>query len=137
MKNSKRIILRAIPVLFMLVAMVFVAGGNVFGDAIDPNLPNTGNDKITGVTNLAGTIWNTVAVILQILAIAAIVLAGVRYMFASADAKADIKKQTVILVIGAVLVFGAVAIAQLIANSTGEALGTGKNQISINTIINA
>lgn len=137
MKNSKRIILRAIPVLFMLVAMVFVAGGSIFGDAINPGLPYTGTNKIEGVTNLAGTIWNTVAVILQILAIAAIVLAGVRYMFASADAKADIKKQTVILVIGAVLVFGAVAIAQLISKSTGEALGTGKNQISVNTIINA
>lgn len=35
-------------------------------------------------------------------------------MFASADSKADIKKQLVILVVGAVLVFGASTVVQIL-----------------------
>ena len=72
----------------------------------------------TDVIDAAKGVWNTAATIIQILAVAAVVFAGVRYMFASADAKADIKKQTVILIIGAVLVFGATAILQLVSNAT-------------------
>lgn len=125
MKNSKRIILRALPVLFMLVAMVFVASNSfVFADSpVGPNI-TVGGNEITNVTNLAGSLWKTIIVILQILAIAAIVIAGVRYMFASADAKADIKKQTVVLVIGAILVFGATSIATFIMNTTNDTLNT-------------
>ena len=41
-------------------------------------------------------------------------------MFASADQKADIKKSMIILVIGAVLVFGASTIISIIANTTAE-----------------
>ncbi len=113
MKKSKKILLRALPVLLVL-GVIFLASNSVL--AVSAGLPNTGSNKISGVTNLAGTIWNTVAVIIQILAIAAIVIAGVRYMFASADEKADIKKQTVILIVGAVLVFAAVPLAQFIGN---------------------
>ena len=42
-------------------------------------------------------------------------------MFASADAKADIKKQTVILVVGAIFVFGASTVVQLLMDIFNEA----------------
>lgn len=117
MKKSTKMFFRILPVLMIVV---FLVGGNVFG--IPANLPATGTNSIGKVTGLANSIWNTISVVLQILAIAAIVLAGVRYMFASADTKADIKQQTIILVVGAILVFAAVPVAQFIASAANQAL---------------
>lgn len=115
MKKSRKLMLRLVPV-FVVLTLICVSTSNVF--AISATQPTVGT-PITKITGLAQNIWGTVAVVIQILAIAAIILAGVRYMFASADEKADIKKQTVILVVGAILVFAAVPIAQWIG-STGN-----------------
>lgn len=115
MKKFTRLFLRIMPVAAVAVLMV----GSVFGiDVIDPSVGTAS----TQVSTVAGKIWGTVVAIVQILAIAAIVIAGVRYMFASADSKADIKKQTVTLIVGAVLVFAAVPIAQFISKTAGEIL---------------
>lgn len=117
MKKSKKIILRILPVLLVLVLVITP---NVFAaDAITAGVP-AGGDKINNITNLGGSIWSTIQVIVQIAAIAAIVFAGVRYMFASADDKANIKKQTVILIVGAALVFAAVPIASFIQSTANQ-----------------
>lgn len=122
MKRSKKIILTVLPILFVLM---FVFTTNVFADVISTNFDEiTGGTEIDSVTSTARNVWKTIALILQIAAIAAIVFAGVRYMFASADTKADIKKQMVILVVGAVLVFGASTVVQFIMGITNEALNT-------------
>lgn len=122
MKRSKKIILTVLPILFVLM---FVFTTNVFADVISTNFDEiTGGTEIDSVTSTARNVWKTIALILQIAAIAAIVFAGVRYMFASADTKADIKKQMVILVVGAVLVFGASTVVQFITGITNEALNT-------------
>ena len=70
---------------------------------------DTANNAVRGI-------WGTVLLVLQICAVAAFVLAGVRYMFAAPDAKADIKKQTVGLVVGAILVFGATFVIDFLVN---------------------
>ena len=121
MKRSKKIILTVLPILFVLM---FVFTTNVFADVISTDFNQIqGGSEINSVTGTARNIWSTIALILQIAAIAAIVFAGVRYMSASADTKADIKKQMVILVVGAVLVFGASTVVQFITGITNEALG--------------
>lgn len=121
MKRSKKIILTVLPILFVLM---FVFATNVFADVISTDFNKIqGGNEINSVTGTARNVWSTIALILQIAAIAAIVFAGVRYMFASADTKADIKKQMVILVVGAVLVFGASTVVQFITGITNEALG--------------
>lgn len=110
MKKSKKILLRILPILMIGVLLVT---SNVFAVSVTAGEPR-GGQEITKITNVGGKIWQTITVVVQIAAIAAIVFAGVRYMFASADDKADIKKQTVILVVGAALVFAAVPIAKFI-----------------------
>ncbi len=55
-------------------------------------------------------------------AFAILIFAGVRYMFASADARADIKKQTAILFIGAAIVFAAQPFIELIVNVVEDIL---------------
>ena len=105
--------------VFAFVAPVF--GVTFDKDSVNDTL-NSGTADTTKVAGVIGNVWRTVTLIIQVLAVACVVFAGLRYMFASADAKADIKKQTTILIIGAVLVFGATWIVDLVANVTTESL---------------
>lgn len=131
MKKSKKIFLRVLPVLIIAVMMFtftfsfnFVSaakGTKTVTEPISNDLSSMGGGSgSTTLNDTAKNIWSSVTLILQILAVAAIVFAGVRYMFASADAKADIKKQMVILIIGAVMVFAASTIINVIVNVTKE-----------------
>lgn len=117
MKKSKKIMLRVLPVLLLVVV---VLASNVF--AVSTDMPKEGT-KIDSISSTASNVWSTLLVIFQILAIGAIVFAGIRYMFASADQKADIKKSMIILVLGAVLVFGASTVAQFIQKATEQTIG--------------
>lgn len=121
MKKSKKIFLRVLPVLIVLMVVfttnVFAAGTQTqegFGSFTN-NMTVTAN-KSGKTINSISNVWGIILTVLQVAAIAAVVFAGVRYMFASADSKADIKKQMIWLVIGAVLVFGASTVIQLITN---------------------
>ena len=122
MKKSKKIMLRVIPIVVLM--LVVIVTSNVFAAASSLISPNLGSSStnIKTVNDTANKIWGTVTLILQIAAVAAVVFAGVRYMFASADTKADIKKQMIILVIGAVLVFGATTVINFIVTVTEEVL---------------
>jgi type IV secretory pathway VirB2 component (pilin) len=124
MSKSKKVFLRVIPI--MLVLMVVVST-NVFGFSsftADMSIDTTGA-TIDAADSAVKRIWSTVCLILQILAVAAIVIAGVRYMFASADQKADIKKQSVGLIVGAILVFAASTVVNFIVTVTSQ-VTTGK-----------
>lgn len=124
MSKSKKFILRAIPVLLLVVVLI---ASPVLADqsdvGISSDLPSSGGDSVTTVDNMATQIWGTVTTIAQIAAFAAIIFAGIRYMFASADTKADIKKQLVIIVVGALLVFGASTIVKILMNILNDVSG--------------
>lgn len=125
MKKSKKIFLRVLPVLMVFMVMFTIAGNFLLAaEPISTDFNKmAGGNASTKLDNTAKNIWASVTLILQILAVAAIVFAGVRYMFASADAKADIKKQMIILVLGAVLVFAASTIINIIVKVTNEVAG--------------
>lgn len=124
MKKSKKIFLRVLPVLMLAVMLIssnFIFAANSSNEPISTDFSKISGGKASdSLSKTTKNIWSTVTLILQILAVAAIVFAGVRYMFASADAKADIKKQLVILVLGAVLVFAASTIIQVIVKVTNQ-----------------
>ena len=105
----------------MLFCITSIYAGGTAGRV--PTEPGTGVAS-NNVVSTAKNVWSTAAAVIQILAIAAIVFSGLRYMFASADTKADIKKQLIILVIGAVLVFCSVEVANLIYNAGKTVIAT-------------
>lgn len=114
---------KLIKVLSVLFACTLVFA-NVFALSInDVDKPFTSSgDKITAVDDAVGSIWKTVKVIVQILAVAAVVFAGLRYMFASSDAKADIKRSMGILALGAILVFASTTVIGFVVNVSKDAL---------------
>jgi len=77
--------------------------------------PDAG-DHPTDVANIMKNIWSTTITVVQVLSVAAIVFAGLRYMFASADTRADIKKQLGYLALGAILVFSTTTVIKFVAN---------------------
>lgn len=107
-------LMKIIPVV-MVMCLVLV---NVYADV--PTAFPSGSGSLTTVDNAAGKIWGTVLNVVQILAFAAIVFAGVRYMFASADQKADIKKGMGYLAIGGILVFAASTVVSLLIDTTDQ-----------------
>ena len=116
--NKKVMALRIITTVFMLVLFVVTP---VFAD-IPVNFPTADPNGIGTINTSAQKVWGTVVTIVQILAFAAVVFAGLRYMFASADQKADIKKGLTLLVIGAVLVFGTTLVIQFVVNAVDEVI---------------
>ncbi len=115
----KKFMLRVMPIV--LVALVLVVGP-VFASGFNV-LEDQPNSSIGTVDNAVQTIWGTVLTVLQVLAVAALVFAGVKYMFASADGKAEIKNGMLGLVIGAILVFGASAVIKMIISASREVTG--------------
>ena len=114
MKKSKKI---ALCLLVIVVAISFVVVPVYASNA--SKFP-TGNGSIGKVEAGLGKIWGTATTVVQILAFAAIVFAGVRYMFASADQRADLKKGLLLLVIGSVLVFGASMVVKFVVGAAGQ-----------------
>ena len=115
--NKVMAILVVAVAVFAFVAPVFATS------PITTTIPDhSGGSGVGSADKAVSKAWNTIKLILQIAAVGAVVFAGVRYMFASADQKADIKKSMGILAIGAALVFGATIIIDFITKITGEVI---------------
>ena len=122
--NSKKIILMSL--IFILVLCVFSATA-LAGDPIDTLLSSVTQDDVSaGDTSGEGiqAAINNILGITQIagtgVALIAVSLLGIKYMLASAEDKAEIKKYIVGVVIGGLLVFGGVELAQMLAQFSGE-----------------
>jgi len=105
----------------LFIFIIFLGTFSVYADQ-PKNPSDLGGNAVNAVTDKVGNVWKTFERVVQILAVAAVVFAGVRYMFASADGRADIKKETAILILGAVFVFGAIKIASLVYGIANELL---------------
>lgn len=139
----KKILFTVLPVLMLVLTIFFSFGSNVLATdnkettsttktGVGTDFPDPGDSNIDAIDKLTNNVWGTVLTIAQILAFAAIIFAGVRYMFASADQKADIKKGLIYLVIGAILVFAASTLVKVIVNTAEQ---VSKDATSSKTII--
>ncbi len=125
MKRSKKLMLRIIPVLMvvgiMLTTSVFATTGG-FGDFnSNMSVKADTNSTLVGTVN---KVWGVVLTILQVAAIATIVFCGVKYMFASAENKAELKKTLPGLAVGAILVFGASMVVQFLTGAFSDIANT-------------
>ena len=118
MKNIKKMLIKILPVVFVLciIACDVFAGNNI---QIPNGSSGSASSKIKTATQ---KIWATVITIVQVLSVAAVVFAGVKYMVASADQKADIKRNLGVLTIGAILVFCATGFVKFVVLSANQIL---------------
>ena len=111
--------------IFLVILSVFMICSTVIA-ADKPTLPGWNEQYGDPIPpKLKGTMegaWGTIATLVQILSAACFVFAGVRYMFASADQKADIKRGMIYLFVGAFIVFGATTIIKMVASAAEKVI---------------
>ena len=123
MKKYKKIIFTFI----LLIGVIFLLQRFVFAGEDDPISKLADNDNMKAVGNVSyksswsiSKIINTVIKILQYagtgISVIVVTITGIKYMLASPNEKSDIKKMAMPLIIGCVLLFGAVNLVKLIAD---------------------
>ena len=119
MKKLAKKLVKLLPVVLML----FLVATSVFAANTNIDIPNGASGTASStITRATGKVWATVITIVQILAVASVVLAGIRYMVASADQKADIKRSMGTLALGAGLVFCATSVIKFVVNSANQVM---------------
>ena len=112
---SKRSV-KVISVIVLAVMMLTVFGSQVFA----VSLPNVTPSAPDGGEQIAGTILNTLMWLGIMIAVGMMIFLGIKYVTASPDGKADLKKQLGIYVLGLVLILAATTIVGMIANAFGK-----------------
>ena len=126
--KSKKIILSSL--IFILILCLFSA--TVYADEITTLVSDMKSQNIhlgdgSGTQIIASI--NSILGIVQIagtgVALIAVSLLGIKYMLASAEDKAEIKKYIAGAVIGGILVFGGTGIAKVLATFTNDVFSGG------------
>lgn len=118
MKKNRMVIFLAIVVLtFILFANYINASG--LGNGFDNSI--VGNEDVDISIKASGyRIIQIVMTFVQVFAVIGIAVAGIRYMFAGSNAKAEIKKGVISVFIGSAIIFGMTTFMKII-------LGTFEN----------
>lgn len=103
----------------LLMVMMFVFTLNSIVMAKDPanlinNMSNANVNNTTAITNVGGQIINIITTIGIVVAVVVLLILGIKYMIGSASEKAEYKKTMIPYLVGAVLIFGASAIAKAV-----------------------
>lgn len=115
--NSKKIM--KIATVLMIIATILMVANMVMATTIP--------SPISGATGaISGPVQKIMGIVQYICFAAAVILLitlGVRFMVASPDAKAEIKKSAVIYIVGAFLVFAAGAILGILRTTFSSVTG--------------
>ena len=109
--NKKMVkIFSAILMIIMLVSVSIssfaaLKPGDI--NIIDPNSTNT-------IKGIGGSVLGIIQTVGVILAVVILMILGIKYMMGSAEAKAEYQKTMIPYIVGAVLLFGASAFANVI-----------------------
>ena len=107
---------KVVSVILTVAMMMMVLSSNVMAastiiDGLNPTYGDTSG--ITGVGQKIVNIISTVAVVISVIVL---LILGIKYMIGSASEKAEYKKTMIPYLVGAVLVFGAGAIAKVVVS---------------------
>lgn len=123
MKKSIEIIVK---ILIIALSIVLISTVVLADDLLDPSkITGTSTDASNSVTSIANIVFGIIQVIALAVAVIMLTILGIKYVSASPEGKADIKKSATIYIVGAVLLFGTTGILQLIksfANSLSKAV---------------
>lgn len=118
-------VMRVVAVL-LAVLMVVALSGSVFAtdlNAFDGLTDTSGAG--TAVTNIIGSIINIVQIVGTGVAIIMLIVLAIKYISAAPGDKADIKKHAVVYVVGAIVLFAATGILQIIKNFSANVNNAG------------
>lgn len=102
----------ALLVSVMIPSMVMATNGVV------DNLFNQNAQGTEGIQTVGGRIVSVITTIGIVVAVVVLLILGIKYMMGSASEKAEYKKTMIPYLVGAVLIFGASAIAKAVISMT-------------------
>ena len=117
MKKTVRIIS---TILLTIMLVTSIAGVVFAAPDIDKTIGDIDGAKAgdtTKVTNIGGKIINIIQVVGIVVAIAVVLIIGVKYMTGSVEQKAEYKKVMIPYIIGAVLLVAGTSIVRVIFNT--------------------
>lgn len=107
MKKYSKVVL-----IVMMVLLLASIATSVL--AFSPNQVVSNTEGTNDIANIGGRILGIVQVVGTIAAVIILVVLGIKYMMGSAQEKAEYKKTMIPYIIGAVLIFAAANIAQIV-----------------------
>ena len=111
----------------ILVALILVAsmGTIVMADSDDiiTNMFEQNGTDTSKLQTVGGNIVNIITTVGIIVAVIVLLILGIKYMMGSASEKAEYKKTMIPYLVGAVLIFGACAIAKAIVSVSASITG--------------
>ncbi|MDR0978978.1 MAG: TrbC/VirB2 family protein [Lachnospiraceae bacterium] len=121
-KTVKKVLVFAITLL-LIATMVTPVFANSLLDpsSIKANATNASNT----VQSAAGSILGIVQVVAIAVAVIMLIVLAIKYISSAPNDKAEIKKHAVIYVVGAILLFGASGILELIKQFSTDAFNVG------------
>lgn len=114
--NTKR--MKILTMIFSALIMVVMLGTVVFAadSAVTPGSLTPKYEGTSGITDFGRKIMGIIQTIGVVIAVVILMVLGIKYMMGSAEEKAEYKKTMIPYVIGAVLIFGASTIANMVYN---------------------
>lgn len=107
----------------LFVACIFFFGWTSISNLLFPNneFIFTSNSD-TSYENMVGRIFSTFTYIAQFIVVAAIIYVGIKYIFAGATGRAELKGKSVYFIIGIILVFATTNVLSFISNIISDTL---------------
>ena len=133
MTKSKVISIALIAIFaLMMLSQVAFAGNTTTGQDI-ANMSTTSFTRVdksgasSAVTNIIGSIINIAQIIGMGVAIIMLIVLAIQYIAAAPEGKAEIKKNSTIYIVGAIILFSAAALLQIIKNFAIQNIGSTGN----------
>ena len=121
MKIKKETAIKILAAALTALVLTMCMGATVF--ATSGGVPILDGKQGTGsqqVQNAAQVIIGIVQIIAGAAAVIMLIVLGIRYVSADPNGKADVKKMAITYVIGAVLLFGATGLLQILKQFAGD-----------------
>ena len=112
MKKLTKILTVILLVATILTTFTTIVNAS-YSDQVD-GLFDVKAEGTTGIMNVGGNIVSIVTTIGIIVAVVVLLVLGIKYMMGSASEKAEYKKTMIPYLVGAILIFGASAIAKAV-----------------------
>lgn len=125
MKKSVKMISMALIILTILCSITtIVLGAKDLSQSIK-DLGNTEAQGTASVMNVGGMVVAIVQTVGIVVAVVVLLVLGIKYMMGSAEEKAEYKKTMIPYIVGAVLIFAATTIVNVVYN-----MANGLNSVS-------
>ena len=113
-------VMRIVAILLAVVFVVALTGGAFAVDLTAFDGVSDTSNASASVTRIIGAIINIIQIVGTGVAIIMLIVLAIKYISAAPGDKADIKKHAVVYVVGAIVLFAATGILQIVKNFAGN-----------------